>query len=176
MPTTTAVPARRRRRTWTHVRPSMVVATDGSCVRHPDGRAADAWAYAFEVNGVSTVRTGVVADGNGSAHRVELLAVAAALRANRHALHLELLVDRRPVVDVLSAAAARQRAGWRRNGGGTLTDTDVLDEIVDLLAARGSAPQVVFTWVKGHAGGALNTLADTGARQTARLAAAALRV
>ena len=59
------------------------------------------------------------------------------------------------------------RNGWKNADGLDVTNADVIQHALALIRARPTTARIVFTHVKGHAGDAGNTQADSLANQGA---------
>ena len=59
------------------------------------------------------------------------------------------------------------RNGWKNNDGLDVSNADVIQHALALIRARPATARIVFTHVKGHAGDAGNTQADSLANQGA---------
>jgi ribonuclease HI len=143
---------------------STVVYTDGACIGNP-GPGGWAWAESEErfCTGFEALTTN---------QRMELTAVLRALAANPGPLRV--LSDSTYVVNCFKQ---RWWVGWRTRGyrnsrGQPVANQDLwrplIDEVIDVRPG-----EVEIGWVRGHAGDAMNELADRLAVDAARLQRAA---
>lgn len=98
-------------------------------------------------------------------NRMELRAVLEALGGLPAGATVEVLTDSRYVVDSLS----KWVHGWRRKGWKTATGAPVLNrDLIEALDARARELAVTWSWVRGHAGHAVNEVVDGLAQSAAR--------
>ena len=135
----------------------VTIFTDGSCEGNP---GPGGWA-AILLSGVhrKEISGGEAATTN---NRMELLAAIEALAALNEPCHVELFTDSQYLRDGID----RWVAGWKRNGWRTRDKKPVKNEDLwrrlDVLVGR---QQIVWKWVKGHAGHEHNERCDELARQ-----------
>ena len=136
---------------------NVTIFTDGSCEGNP---GPGGWA-AILLSGVhrKEISGGEAATTN---NRMELLAAIEALAALKEPCGVELFTDSQYLRDGID----RWVAGWKRNGWRTRDKKPVKNE--DLwrrLDALVNRQQIVWKWVKGHAGHEHNERCDELARQ-----------
>ena len=145
------------RQTTSSVLKQVTIFTDGSCEGNPGpgGWAAilSSGVHHKEISGGSPATTN---------NRMELLAAIEALAALKEPCHVELWTDSQYLRDGID----RWVAGWKRNGWRTREKKPVKNEDLwrrlDALCVR---HQIVWRWVKGHAGHAQNERCDELARR-----------
>lgn len=136
---------------------NVTIFTDGSCEGNP---GPGGWA-AILLSGVhrKEISGGEAATTN---NRMELLAAIEALAALKEPCRVELFTDSQYLRDGID----RWVAGWKRNGWRTRDKKPVKNEDLwrrlDTLVPR---QQIVWKWVKGHAGHEYNERCDELARQ-----------
>ena len=141
--------------------PSLVVATDGSCLRNPGPGGwcwyvdDDCWAAGGEVDTTN--------------NRMELTAVAMLLEAVPAGRRVHIQADSSYVIDALTKwRHGWKRRGWRTAGGGPVKNRELMEQLDALVDSR--AP--TFEWVRGHDGHPANEAADVRAREAATAVAA----
>lgn len=136
----------------------LTVAADGSALGNP-GPAG--WAWFVDKNNWA-------AGGwpNATNNRGELMAVINLLEATANVPELEIhfLCDSQYVINsVTKWMPGWKRRGWRKADGKPVLNDDLMKRLDALLTGR----KVSFEWVKGHAGHAMNEIADDLARAAA---------
>lgn len=91
-------------------------------------------------------------------NRMELTAVIVGLRALRFRCAVTVYTDSRYVAEGINKgwAAKWKRNGWRRNQTEMATNIDLWEELLNLCAEH----EMVFEWVRGHAGHSENESCD----------------
>ena len=137
---------------------SIIAAADGSALGNP-GPAGWAW-YIDD----DTWRAGGWDHGTNNMGELKaVLDLLEATRADREE-HLEILCDSQYVINSVTRwMPGWKRKGWRKRDGKPVLNVDLLKAIDRELTGR----SVEFTWVKGHAGHAMNEAADERARAAA---------
>jgi len=100
-------------------------------------------------------------------NRMEMMAAIVALRGFTHAAKSILLYsDSRYLVNGVTKGWAKkwQSQGWKKSDGKDALNIDLWQELLNLIADM----NVVFHWVKGHAGNPLNERCDRLAVGSAR--------
>lgn len=141
--------------------PRVVVYTDGACEGNP---GPGGWAYKM------TYGDHVKTDSGGEPHttnnRMELMAALQALRGLKRDCQVTVYTDstylKKGVTEWLAGWKAR---GWKRKEG-ELANVDLWQALDRELQKH----QVVWKWLRGHAGHPENTQVDSLARQAARQA------
>ena len=142
---------------------TLKVATDGGCINNP-GPGGWAW-YVDEDNWAS----GALDDTTNNV--MELTAILRAATDIPGHLDIELLVDSQYAIKATSHGKDGWvdgwiKKGWRTAGGSPVKNVELIQAAVAALDARTGS--TIFTWVKGHAGHELNSLADEIANRRAR--------
>ena len=134
--------------------------TDGCCRRNPGG--AGGWACIFERNGevVRTLSGGVEATTN---NQMEMMAVLEGIKGAPQR-QLEIVSDSTYVVKGVTLwMPGWKKRNWKTPRRRLIKNHDLwvlLDQAIDLHPAP-----VRFRWVKGHAGGRFNEMADKLAKE-----------
>lgn len=136
--------------------------TDGCCLKNPGG--AGGWAYVVE-------RKGEVLDefsGSVSATTNNKMELTAAIEAVRDApeQEIEIVSDSSYVVKGMNIWLSKWKENGWRSGKRVIANRD-LWQMLDRAVAQHPAA-VRFRWVKGHAGGRFNEMADGLASKAAR--------
>jgi ribonuclease HI len=135
---------------------SLVVATDGSCLRNPGPGGwcwfvtVDCWAAGAEVATTN--------------NRMELLAVASLLEAVSTERPVHIQADSSYVIDALTKwRHGWKRRNWKTSSGEPVKNRDLMEHLDRLVTER----MPTFEWVRGHTGHAGNEAADLRARAAA---------
>jgi ribonuclease HI len=137
-----------------------VVYTDGACLGNP-GPGGWGWAH-----GTEHYASG--AEPKTTNQRMELTAVLEALRAFPG--RVEVVSDSTYVVNCFRDRwwQGWRRRGWRNSKGQLVANRDLWEPLVaEVVDLRGDQ-EVVFRWVKGHAGEEMNEFVDLLATTAAR--------
>ena len=137
---------------------TIVAAADGSALGNP-GPAGWAW-YIDD----SQWRAG--GWPRATNNQGELMAVIDLLHATAHRASepLTVLCDSQYVINsVTQWMPGWKRKGWRKADGKPVQNVDLLKDLDAALQRR----SVTFEWVRGHAGHAMNEMADDRAREAA---------
>lgn len=152
-----------------HPAPTRFLAyVDGSSLSNPGGPGGTGFVVVDRVR--PALRFGGTRFTHDGAHavtnnRMELRAVIEALDGLPSAETVEVVSDSRYVVDALS----RWIHGWRRKGWRTAAGEPVLNrDLIEAADARARDLAVRWTWVRGHAGHAVNEVVDGLAQAAAR--------
>lgn len=136
---------------------TITAACDGSCLGNP-GPAGWAWVIDEE-----TWQAGGLASATNNVG--ELLAVLQLLRATAHTdEQLHILCDSQYVIRSLTEwLPGWKRRGWKRANKKPVANAELMRQLDKAMEGR----DLQFTWVKGHAGHALNEAADRRANAAA---------
>lgn len=130
--------------------------TDGACSGNP---GPGGWGAVLRFNGVTKELSGGEAPTTNN--RMELLAAISALNALKEPCAVDLYTDSNYVKDGIFSWID----GWKRNGWKTAARQPVKNaELWQALDEARNRHQVVWHWVKGHAGHPENERADELAR------------
>jgi ribonuclease HI len=146
----------------------FVAFCDGSALVNPGGPGGTGYVVldrsrpALRFGGTRWAVDGSYAVTN---NRMELRAVLEALHGLPAGEQVEVISDSRYVVDALS----KWIHGWRRKGWRTAAGEPVLNrDLIEAIDALGQALRVRYSWVRGHAGHAVNEVVDQLAQAAAR--------
>lgn len=135
--------------------------TDGACSGNP---GPGGWGVLMVArDGDVVVREREICGGEAMTtnNRMELMAAIAALEALTKPSALTVVTDSAYVKNGITEwIAAWKRKGWRTAGGPPVKNVDLWQR----LEAAQARHQVVWRWIKGHAGHAENERADALAR------------
>lgn len=135
----------------------VTVHTDGACSGNP---GPGGWGAILEFNGKRKELAGGEAETTNN--RMELMAAISALEALQRPCHVDLHSDSSYLRDGIT----KWIHGWRRNGWRTADKKPVKNtELWQRLEAAIAHHEVVWHWVKGHAGHCENERADELARE-----------
>ncbi|MDO5726308.1 MAG: ribonuclease H [Bowdeniella nasicola] len=136
---------------------TITAACDGSCLGNP-GPAGWAWVINDE-----TWQAGGLARATNNVG--ELLAVLQLLHATAHTdERLHILCDSQYVIRSLTEwLPGWKRRGWKRANKKPVANAELMRALDTAMAGR----ELQFTWVRGHAGHALNEAADRRANAAA---------
>ena len=139
---------------------TVEIATDGACKGNPGpggwGALIRFGTSEKELSGGERVTTN---------NRMELTAAIEALNALSRPCAVTLSTDSRYVMDGLT----KWIKGWQRNGWKTADKKPVKNvELWQALEAAAERHDIVWHWVKGHAGDPMNERADELAREGMR--------
>jgi ribonuclease HI len=148
-----------------NTRPEVHVWTDGACSGNP---GPGGWAallrsgdHERELSGGEAVTTN---------NRMEMRAAIEALRALRRPARVVLTTDSEYLrLGITQWLATWQARGWRTAGGRAVRNRDLWEELHRALAPH----DVLWRWVRGHAGEADNERVDALARAACRAVAIA---
>ncbi|UXM96375.1 ribonuclease HI [Bartonella sp. HY329] len=135
----------------------IVIYTDGACSGNP---GPGGWGALLQYNGHERELFG--GEKETTNNRMEIMAAVEALNALKEPCKVDLFTDSVYVRDGIS----KWIEGWKRNGWQTSAKKPVKN--MDLWQALDEARKrhdVVWHWVKGHAGHAENERVDALARQ-----------
>lgn len=130
--------------------------TDGACSGNP---GPGGWGAVLRYNGVTKELSG--GEAATTNNRMELLAAISALNALKEPCAVDLYTDSNYVKDGIFSWID----GWKRNGWKTAARQPVKNvELWQALDEARNRHQVIWHWVKGHAGHPENERADELAR------------
>ncbi len=139
----------------------LVAYTDGACSGNPGPGGWGVLMLAREDGVVIKERTLIGGEANTTNNRMELMAAISALEALTKPSEVTIVTDSAYVKNgITDWMAGWKRKAWRTAGGPPVKNVDLWQR---LDAAQGRH-QVVWKWIKGHAGHAENERADELAR------------
>lgn len=141
--------------------PDLIAFTDGACSGNP---GPGGWGVLIQArDGDKIVKEREMQGGEAQTtnNRMELMAAISALEALSRPSRLTIVTDSAYVKNgVTEWIHTWKRKGWRTAGGPPVKNVELWQRL-DAAQAR---HQVVWTWIKGHAGHAENERADALAR------------
>jgi ribonuclease HI len=138
-------------------KPRVVAYTDGACAGNPGpggwGAILIGGGHRKEINGGEAATTN---------NRMELTAAIAALESLKGPSHVELHTDSEYVQKGISSwIHGWKRKGWRTSAGSPVKNADLWRRLDEAQQRH----EVVWKWVRGHAGHPENERADELARE-----------
>jgi ribonuclease HI len=150
------------------VRNDVEAFTDGACLGNP---GPGGWAALLRAKGSERMVAGGEAETTNN--RMELMAAIGALEALTRRCKVVLTTDSKYVMQGIEQWVPRWRAnGWRTSDKKPVKNQDLWVR----LSAAVAEHDVVWKWVKGHAGHVENERVDVAARDQALLYKAGLKV
>jgi ribonuclease HI len=135
----------------------VVIYTDGACSGNP---GPGGWGVVLCWQGAERELYG--SDSLTTNNRMELMAAIQALEALRRPAKVTLYTDSRYLLDGIT----KWIAGWQRNGWLTSAKKPVKNaELWRRLVEAMNGHEIIWLWVKGHAGDPGNERADALARR-----------
>jgi ribonuclease HI len=130
----------------------VVIYTDGACSGNP---GPGGWGALLRYNGTTKELSG--GEAQTTNNRMELTAAIMAINSLKRRSSVELHTDSTYVKDGIT----KWMAGWKRNGWKTAARKPVKNKDLWLALDEAIAQhQVIWKWVKGHAGDPGNEKAD----------------
>ena len=141
--------------------PDLFAYTDGACSGNPGPGGWGVLMLAKADGVVVKERTLQGGEAHTTNNRMELLAAISALEALNKPTPITIITDSAYVKNgVTEWIHSWKRKGWRTAGGSPVKNV----ELWQRLEAAQAGHQVVWKWIKGHAGHAENERADALAR------------
>ena len=141
--------------------PDLFAYTDGACSGNPGPGGWGVLMLAKADGIVVKERTLQGGEAHTTNNRMELLAAISALEALNKPTPITIITDSAYVKNgVTEWIHSWKRKGWRTAGGSPVKNV----ELWQRLEAAQAGHQVVWKWIKGHAGHAENERADALAR------------
>ena len=135
--------------------------TDGACSGNPGPGGWGVLMVARDGSVVVKERTLQGGEAHTTNNRMELLAAISALEALTKPVAITIITDSAYVKNGITEwIAGWKRKGWRTAGGSPVKNV----ELWQRLEVAQAGHQVVWKWIKGHAGHAENERADELAR------------
>ena len=141
--------------------PDLFAYTDGACSGNPGPGGWGVLMLAKADGVVVKERTLQGGEAHTTNNRMELLAAISALEALTKPTPITIITDSAYVKNGITEwIAGWKRKGWRTAGGSPVKNV----ELWQRLEAAQAGHQVIWKWIKGHAGHAENERADELAR------------
>ena len=141
--------------------PDLFAYTDGACSGNPGPGGWGVLMLARTDGVVVKERTLQGGEAHTTNNRMELLAAISALEALTKPTPITIITDSAYVKNGITEwIAGWKRKGWRTAGGSPVKNV----ELWQRLEAAQAGHQVIWKWIKGHAGHAENERADELAR------------
>ena len=135
--------------------------TDGACSGNP---GPGGYCAILEYRGMEKQVSG--GEANTTNNRMELLAVISALEALREPCRVTVVSDSKYVVDAVEKGwlVSWRTRGWRRADKKPVLNVELWERLIPLLEKH----EVIFEWIKGHAGHPYNERCDAVAVEESR--------
>ncbi len=141
--------------------PDLYAYTDGACSGNPGPGGWGVLMLAREGGQIVKERTLNGGEPDTTNNRMELMAAISALEALTKTSQITIVTDSAYVKNGITEwMAGWKRKGWRTAGGPPVKNVDLWQR----LDAAQAKHQVVWKWIKGHAGHVENERADELAR------------
>ncbi len=141
--------------------PDLYAYTDGACSGNPGPGGWGVLMLAREGGQIVKERTLNGGEPDTTNNRMELMAAISALEALTKTSEITIVTDSAYVKNGITEwMAGWKRKGWRTAGGQPVKNVDLWQR----LDAAQAKHQVVWKWIKGHAGHVENERADELAR------------
>lgn len=141
--------------------PDLYAYTDGACSGNPGPGGWGVLMLAREGGQIVKERTLNGGEPDTTNNRMELMAAISALEALTKTSEITIVTDSAYVKNGITEwMAGWKRKGWRTAGGPPVKNVDLWQR----LDAAQAKHQVVWKWIKGHAGHVENERADELAR------------
>lgn len=149
-----------------------VIHTDGSCAGNP---GPGGWAATIRISGEGGALADLIVLSGGAQattnNRMEVVAAIEALKAFPWGTATVFSDSQYLVKGITEWVRPWKSRGWKNGKGGKVKNRDLWMELEALAAGR----EIVWTWIKGHAGHRENEEVDGLANAEAQKQAAALR-
>ena len=137
----------------------VTIHTDGSCLSNP---GPGGWAAILRWR--DNEREIVGHEPDTTNNRMELMAAIMGLNAVRRAMPIDLYTDSRYVMNGVREWMPRWKAnGWKTASKKPVANQDLWQQLDEAVSRH----RILWHWVKGHAGDALNERCDQLARTAA---------
>lgn len=132
---------------------TVSVYTDGACSGNP---GPGGWGAILVYNGKEKELSG--GDHSTTNNRMELMAAISALEALKEPCRVELYSDSKYLVDAIEKKWLENwmKRGWKKADKSPVLNPDLWQRLVEASRPH----QVIYHWVKGHAGHAYNERCD----------------
>ncbi len=131
----------------------ITIFTDGACSGNP---GAGGWGTILDYKGKRKELSGGAAQTTNN--RMELTAVIEGLKALKEPCRVTVITDSKYVANGINLGWAEfwKSHGWRKSDKKPALNPDLWDELLKLVEKH----EVVFYWIKGHAGHSENERCD----------------
>lgn len=146
----------------------VIIYTDGSCLKNPDGPGG--WGAI-----VICEHTDVILESLYGCHRsttnnrMELTAALRAIESVEEPSHIVLHTDSQ----YLTRGMTEWRHKWKRTNFSTVKNSDLWRQLHEIVQLH---PQIDWVWIKGHSGNKWNNRVDTLAKRGAKEAKLLLEI
>ena len=132
---------------------TVSVYTDGACSGNP---GPGGWGAILVYNGKEKELSG--GEHSTTNNRMELMAAISALEALKEPCRVELYSDSKYLVDAIEKKWLEnwQKRGWKKADKSPVLNPDLWQRLVEASRPH----EVIYHWVKGHAGHAYNERCD----------------
>ena len=132
---------------------TVTVYTDGACSGNP---GPGGWGAVLVYNGKEKELSG--GEKSTTNNRMELMAAISALEALKEPCRVELYSDSKYLVDAIEKNWLENwiKRGWKKADKSPVLNPDLWQRLIEASRPH----QVIYHWVKGHAGHAYNERCD----------------
>ena len=145
----------------------IIMYTDGSCLKNPDGPGGCAVILLYDKNGKPYEKRKSIPNESTTNNKMEIMAVITGLQMVLEPSDIKIYSDSKYVVDAFHKKWVQkwQRINWDRGeNGGVVKNVDLWKKLLSLLEPH----TYQFFWVKGHQGNQYNELCDQMAVEAAK--------
>lgn len=145
----------------------IIMYTDGSCLKNPDGPGGCAVILLYDKNGKPYEKRKSIPNESTTNNKMEIMAVITGLQMVLEPSDIKIYSDSKYVVDAFHKKWVQkwQRINWDRGeNGGVVKNVDLWKKLLSLLEPH----TYQFFWVKGHQGKQYNELCDQMAVEAAK--------
>lgn len=146
----------------------VIMYTDGSCLKNPNGKGGCAAILHYEKNGKPYEKKKSVCDKSTTNNKMEIMAVIIGLQMILEPADITIYSDSKYVVDAFQKKWIQkwQRMNWDRGEyGGAVKNAELWKQLLALMEVH----TVKFIWVKGHDGNQYNEECDRMAVAAAKM-------
>lgn len=137
----------------------IVIYTDGSCLKKPNGQGGCAAILHYEKNGKPYEKKKSVSSKSTTNNKMEIMAIIIGLQMILEPANITIYSDSKYVVDAFQKKWVQkwQKINWDRGEkGGAVKNAELWKQLISLMEIH----KVKFIWVKGHNGNQYNEECD----------------
>lgn len=137
----------------------VIMYTDGSCLKNPNGEGGCATILHYEKNGKPYEKKKSVCSKSTTNNKMEIMAIIIGLRMILEPANITVYSDSKYVVDAFQKKWIQkwQKINWDRGEkGGAVKNVELWKQLIALMEIH----KIKFVWVKGHDGNRYNEECD----------------